>query len=133
MMNHDQLIKRADEILKARTGFSIPEEEIKEFLTSWRPCSENPEDFEEEARDVADHFTSTIFENLVDEIMMARIGYTLSDLPNPNDEIIEYSVGSDIDWDNLDQYGPQDFREAAENVAELWIAGCWDEETGSFK
>ena len=132
-MNHDQLIKRADEILKARTGFSIPEEEIKEFLTSWRPCSENPEDFEAEARDVADHFTSTIFENLVDEIMMARIGYTLSDLPNPNDEIIEYSVGSDIDWDNLDQYGPQDFREAAENVAELWIAGCWDEETGSFK
>jgi hypothetical protein len=133
MMNHDQLIKRADEILKARTGFSVPQEEIKELLTSWRPCSENPEDFEEEARDVADHFTSTIFENLVDEIMMARIGYTLSDFPNPNDEIIEYSVGSDIDWDNLDQYGPQDFREAAENVAELWIAGCWDEETGSFK
>jgi len=133
MMNHDQLIKRADEILKARTGFSVPEEEIKELLTSWRPCSENPEDFEEEARDVADHFTSTIFENLVDEVMMARIGYTLSDLPNPNDEIIEYAVGSDIDWDNLDQYGPQDFREAAENVAELWIAGCWDEETGSFK
>ncbi|NBU76254.1 MAG: hypothetical protein EBS30_13725 [Planctomycetes bacterium] len=132
-MNHDQLIKRADEILKARTGFSVPEEEIKELLTSWRPCSENPEDFEAEARDVADHFTSTIFENLVDEIMMARIGYTLSDLPNPNDEIIEYAVGSDIDWDNLDQYGPQDFREAAENVAELWIAGCWDEETGSFK
>ena len=132
-MNHDQLIKRADEILKARTGFSVPEEEIKELLTSWRPCSENPEDFEAEARDVADHFTSTIFENLVDEVMMARIGYTLSDLPNPNDEIIEYAVGSDIDWDNLDQYGPQDFREAAENVAELWIAGCWDEETGSFK
>ena len=132
-MNHEQLIKRADEFLKARIGFSVPEEEIKELLTSWRPCSENPEDFEEEARDVADHFTSTIFENLVDEIMMARIGYTLSDLPNPNDEIIEYSVGSDIDWDNLDQYGPQDFREAAENVAELWIAGCWDEETGSFK
>jgi len=132
-MNHEQLIKRADEILKARTGFSVPEEEIKELLTSWRPCSENPEDFEEEARDVADHFTSTIFENLVDEIMMARIGYTLSDLPNPNDEIIEYAVGSDIDWDKLDQYGPQDFREAAENVAELWIAGCWDEETGSFK
>ncbi len=132
-MNHDQLIKRADEILKARTGFSVPEEEIKELLKSWRPCSENPEDFEEEARDVADHFTSTIFENLVDEIMVDRIGYTLSDLPNPNDEIIEYSVGSDIDWDNLDQYGPQDFREAAENVAELWIAGCWDEETGSFK
>jgi len=132
-MNHDQLIKRADEILKARTGFSVPQEEIKELLTSWRPCSENPEDFEEEARDVADHFTSTIFENLVDEIMMARIGYILSDFPNPNDEIIVYSVGSDIDWDNLDQYGPQDFREAAENVAELWIAGCWDEETGSFK
>jgi hypothetical protein len=133
MMNHDQLIKRADEILKARTGFFVPQEEIKELLASWSPCSENPEDFEAEARDVADHFTSTIFENLVDEIMMARIGYTLSDFPNPNDEIIEYSVGSDIDWDNLDQYGPQDFREAAENVAELWIAGCWDEETGSFK
>ena len=132
-MNHEQLIKRADEILKARTGFSVPEEEIKVLLTSWKPCSENPEDFEEEARGVADHFTSTIFENLVDEIMMARIGCTLSDLPNPNDEIIEYEVGSDIDWDNLDQYGPQDFREAAENVAELWIAGCWDEETGSFK
>ena len=42
-MNHEQLIKRADEILKARTGFSVPEEEIKELLTSWRPCSENPE------------------------------------------------------------------------------------------
>jgi len=132
-MTHEQLIRRANEIVMARTGRPVPEEDIKDLLEMWESSPPDSATFDEEVMAIADDSTHAIFRDMVDEIFMAKIGHTVDDFPNPNDEIIEIGIHCDIDWDNLDQYGPGDFSQAAEDEAYTWIAGLWDEEAGEFK
>ena len=132
-MIREQLIRRANEIVMARTGRPVPEVDIKDLLEMWESSPPNGKKFDEEAKAIADDSTHAIFRDMVDEILMAKIGHTVADFPNPDDEMIEIGIHCDIDWDNLDQYGPGDFIQAAEDEADSWIAGIWDEETGEFK
>jgi len=132
-MIREQLIRRANEIVMARTGRPVPEEDIKDLLEMWESSPPDSSTFDEEVMAIADDSTHAIFRDMVDEILMAKIGHTVDDFPNPNDEMIEIGIYCDIDWDNLDQYGPGDFIQAAEDEAAAWIAGLWDEEAGEFK
>ena len=132
-MNRKQLAERAQEILLARTGRPVPEDEIKALMKMWKSNPKDSVEFDEEAKAIADDLTQAVFADMVDEVLKAKIGHTVADFPNPDDEVIEIGIHCDIDWDNLDQYGPNDFMQAAEDEAATWIAGIWDEETGEFK
>ena len=136
-MSLEQILNRADEILMKRTGVSIyccPGFDESEIREDWE-CNgtDIPEDIEYQALELADNLTRHIYDEWVDEFLLSKIGFRLEDFPNPNDESITDLVPGDLDWDNLDQYKPENFKEDAENVADMWIAAVWDDETNSFK
>ena len=135
-MSAEKLRSLVERKLKTRLNLSIDEldeHDRKSCLMEIKKFNGGLSDIEETAKDIADEITDSMYRDWVDQTLLDRIGHALNDFPNPNDEIMDYFMCSDLDWDNIDQYTCDQIKADAEQTAEAWITGCWDEESKSFK
>lgn len=135
-MSAEKLRSLVERKLKTRLNLSIDEldeHDRKSCLMEIKKFNSGLSDIEETAKEIADEITDSMYRDWVDQTLLDRIGHALNDFPNPNDEIMDYFMCSDLDWDNIDQYTCDQIKADAEQTAEAWIIGCWDEESKSFK